>query len=150
MENEQTAREISNETEDSLLLFRTPSGNIAPHYTTNAAGSHIMQAKFDVEAHFSARGNCGDWEYRQEIRGNAWARSRGSPRVNINHHLNLLPHGSLTQTGKKMAIQAGPASITVTGRNPGGRWIQSTATKIPTVRPISAAVASTKVKIRQR
>jgi hypothetical protein len=101
LENEQTARGIGNETENSLLLFRTPSGNIAPHYTRNAAGSHIMQAKFDVEAHFSARGNCGDWEYRQEIRGNAWARSRGSPRVNLNHHLNLLPHGSLDPNWKE-------------------------------------------------
>jgi hypothetical protein len=96
LENEQTARGIGTETANSLLLFRTPTGNVAPRYVRNAAGSHIIQGRFDLEARFSARGNCGDWEYRQEIRGNAWAQRPGLARVNLNHHFNLLPHGSLT------------------------------------------------------
>lgn len=101
LENEQTARGIGTETENSLLLFRTPAGNVMPRYVRNAVGSHIIQGHFDFEARFSARGNCGDWEYRQEIRGNAWAQRPGSPRVNLNHHFNLLPHGSLDPTWKE-------------------------------------------------
>ena len=100
LENEQTARGIGTETENSLLLFRTPTGNVIPRYL-NAAGSHIIQGHFDLEARFSARGNCGDWEYRQEIRGNAWAQRPGSARINLNHHFNLLPHGRLDPAWKE-------------------------------------------------
>jgi len=101
LELEQTARGIGTETQNSLLLFRTPTGNVKPRYITNAAGSHIIQGHFDFEARFSTRGNCGEWEYRQEIRGNAWAQRPGSARVNLNHHFNLLPHGSLDPAWKE-------------------------------------------------
>jgi hypothetical protein len=94
LDREQGAEGVGTGTAESLLLFRTPTGNVTPFYK-NIGGFHFIQADFKVEAQFSERGNCGDWEYRQEIRGNAWGQKPGFARANLNHYFTFLPHGRL-------------------------------------------------------
>jgi hypothetical protein len=63
IDQQQRAAGAGTTTAESLLLFKTPTGNVAPRYR-NIGGSHFAEGHFEVEAQFSERGNCGDWEYR--------------------------------------------------------------------------------------
>ncbi len=84
-------------TEDLLLLFQTPQGNVSPSIV-RFGGQPFLQAHFRMNAQFSERSPCAEWEYRQYIKGDAWAQRPGSPKVNLNHFFNKLPAGQLTNS----------------------------------------------------
>lgn len=94
LDAEQATKGAGTSTAESLLSFKTPEGNVTPFYK-NIGGHHFIQGEFKVEAQFSERGNCGDWEYRQEIKGNAWGQKPGFAKTNLNHFFTFLPFGRL-------------------------------------------------------
>lgn len=93
---EQEAEGMSTDTGDVLLLFKTPMGNVVPELKiVRATGQFLLQGHFTVEAQFQERANPADWEYRQSIKGTAWAQRPGFARANLNHFFVHIPGGSL-------------------------------------------------------
>jgi hypothetical protein len=95
LNREQEAEGTGTETENVILLFRTPSGNVAPQLMVSPTGQYFLEGHFTVEAQFQERADCGDWEYRQFIMGNAWAQRPGSAQINLNHYFTRIPGGRL-------------------------------------------------------
>ncbi|MEM7103740.1 MAG: peptidoglycan-binding domain-containing protein [Bacteroidota bacterium] len=90
LSNEQGLEGIGTGNNDVIYSFYTPSGNLSPIHAVRGTQDWI-QKTFDIRAVFPDRTGCRNWEYRQEIRGNAWAQRPGFRRINVNHYFNLLP-----------------------------------------------------------
>ena len=95
LDNEMAAEDISEDTDDALLLFLTPIGNVLPDLINAGTSNPGIQGHFHVRAQFSERTGCEQWEYRQFIKGSAEIQ-RGTTIQNANNFFTTLPAGRLT------------------------------------------------------
>ena len=90
LDKEQKLENISDDNNNVIYSFRTPIGNVKPVHAVRG-GQDWIEAHFKIEVVFPERTGCNDWEYRQEIRGDAWAQRLEFAKVNLNHFFSLLP-----------------------------------------------------------
>lgn len=97
LDNEMDLEGLSEDTDDTLLMFLTPIGNVAPYLINAGTSNPGIEGHFNVLAQFPERTGCAQWEYRQFIRGSAQV-TRGSRSQNVNNFFTALPAGRLTST----------------------------------------------------